>query len=206
MILRKLSLCAALIFLTACAGLKPTLSELEKSDIIERAHRAAPSACAYAGRVRLRYLDEAGQIRASSVVLKTCSGDMEIKVLGLFGAVAAEIGVNDGEYLVMSKGEDVTGEFAMTVTPADVEVIQRAMSLPPELPDMSFDARRHNGGYVFTKGEHTIYLDGSYMVGSVEHPHYSVAYRWDGKAPFSITISRSDMVLELIFSDKWKLD
>ncbi len=205
MMRRLLILATGFILLVSCADKTRIATYKDKQAVIAEIHRASVVSCDYKGRVKLQFIDSYGQTKTSAIIDKKCSGNMDIKILGLFGIVAAEVHVKADGYTVIKKGEDITSQIASNITTADIDLLKRALTLPPPLPDISYEMSSYKDGYIFSDKTISIYVSPEYMVTAAVYPDYSMDYEWDKGLPSALTVARGDIIINLVFTDRWKL-
>ena len=127
---------------------------------------------------------------------------MKVAVLGPFNMVAAEMVIENGLYNVYKGKQNITDELPMALGPYEVELIQEALTLPPPMPDRTYDMLLASNGYLFSKGGTKIMVSSDFRVILVDEPSHAVGYVWNKAELDSVVLTQGLTSITVSFTDK----
>jgi hypothetical protein len=202
----KKTLLSILIFLIlmGCAGKSTVRPALSKTEAIAQVRGKAVSLCEYGGRVRITYSETTDERRYNGLLEKTCARDMNLRVLGPFGIVLAEVSVRNGSYRATRGKEDVTADLSGIIGRREISIMASALTFPPPLPDSSYEYSNIGDLAVFRKGDITLITDNEMNISTVIRPQTVTKYIWKENRPVSAAMKFSDQEIKLDFYGEWK--
>jgi hypothetical protein len=202
----KKALLSILIFLilAGCAGKSTVRPLLSKTEAIVQVRGKAVSLCEYGGRVRITYSETTDERRYNGLLEKNCARDMNLRVLGPFGIVLAEVSVRNGTYRATRGKEDVTADLSGIIGRREISLMASALTFPPPLPDSSYEYGNIGDLVVFQKGDVTLVTDNEMNISTVIRRQTVTKYIWKGNRPVSAAIKFSDQEIKLDFYGEWK--
>jgi hypothetical protein len=195
-----------LLILTACAVKAPGVSTapLSKGDALRAVRSGAVNLCGYSGKVRITYAVKESEQRFSGLLKKSCNGDIELKILGLFGVVLAEVTLKNGVYKAVRGGEDVTTDLAAIVGKQELHLINRTLTFPSILPDNSYEYDTLGGLSVFKKGGATLITDSAMNIATIIRADSVTKYTWEEKTPKSAAMNWGKEGIKIDFYGEWR--
>jgi hypothetical protein len=204
---RKLLLFSLILLsLAGCAvksaGITPNFT---KGEAVRAVREKAIRLCEYSGRVRISYTDENNeQQRFSGLLKKSCSGDLDLRILGPFGVILAEVTLKDGEYKAVKGEEDITSDVAHVVGRRELYIMNAALTFPPPLPDYSYEYDTLGELLVFRKNGLTLITDSAMNISTIIRPKTVTKYSWEKNRPKSASMNWGKQGITLDFYGEWK--
>ena len=198
---------AVLFILCSCAGkqsAQPELILLSKEEVLLRLSSSMPEACEYLGRTSIQFADNRNRKNIRAILDKSCSGDMDIKILGPFGIQMAEILVSGNEYAIFQNGKNVTAKYPINIDAADIVLLKNYLTLPPPLPDERYTFISNTNQYIFTLEDEYISVTPDLYVNNIFRDDHEVYYLWKEGVLKAIRFFRNDAEVVVEFIDPWK--
>ncbi|MDR2400178.1 MAG: hypothetical protein LBD73_00825 [Deferribacteraceae bacterium] len=177
---------------------------VSKDEALRAVREKSLSLCEYSGKVRISYTAEGDEQRFSGLLKKNCRGDLELKVLGLFGAVVAEVTLKNGKYRAIKGEEDITSDLAQIIGAREVRLMNSALTFPPPLPDPTYGYSTLGGLSVFQKGDLTLITDNSMNIATIIRPRTITKYVWEKSRPKSAAMNWGKQEIKLDFYGEWR--
>lgn len=199
-LLRLISAIVVLLFLANCAVKPPQVKKirkLPKNEAVSKIKESTPELCNLKSKGVFSYEDRFSKVKFKGTIKKTCSGKLEMNVLGMFGQVYMVAKYNGENLKILKEGEDISSRYESFFSKKKIANLVKFLNVPLLMPAEDFRFEIFGGFYVFSKDDTVIYADPDFNIVRIRRGRQAVEYEYEKNKLVLLEFNDTDQMFKM---------